>query len=240
VAEEKGKVDLRCCGRSRFRTWLVVYKDRRWSWGGGDVDEEWPCSDVGHWVNTSALWREELKTCGIVGGRAPPLPEALLWVTKPEYIMLTALLHLPVVVHISLSSRYLFLLCEGLPALVRSRDRVFRTVTSGSTIPASNPSRSKRLFSSRLTSQFHLLLELRMSGAIPPLSHLPSRDLQGQLYFSTWFGKFLLNSILALNSTFWVRLLLTRVFWIPRFSCFRVIKGRISFILVDVADICSF
>jgi hypothetical protein len=29
VAEEEGKVDLRCCGRSRFRTWLIVYRDRR-------------------------------------------------------------------------------------------------------------------------------------------------------------------------------------------------------------------
>ena len=40
MAEEEGNVDLRSCGRSRFRTWLVVYRDRRRWWGGGDVDEE--------------------------------------------------------------------------------------------------------------------------------------------------------------------------------------------------------
>jgi len=124
-----------------------------------------------------------------------------------------------------------FFMKSFLPAL--SRGRVLTTVTRAWKIPSSNPSRKKKLFSSRLTGHFHLLPKLGISGVSPLLSHLPSRCLQGQLYFIPWFDKFLfilLNSIFVLSSIFWARLFLTHLFWIPLFSCFHGITGSISFL----------
>jgi len=227
VAEEEGKVDLRCCGRSRFRTWLIVYRDRRWLGGGGDTDEEWPCSDVGHWVNTSALWREELKTCGVIGGRAPPPPRHFCGSPNPNTSCRLPCSSYPFLSIIYPLARMSFFFMKSFPPAL-SRDRVLTTVTRAWKIPASNPSRNKKLFSSRLTGHFHLLPKLRISGVVPLLSHLPSRCLQGQLYFITRCDKFLfilLNSIFALSSIFWARLSLTRFFWISLFSCFHGITG---------------
>lgn len=142
-------------------------------------------------------------------GRVPPLPEALLWVTRPKYIMLTALLFLSVVVHNLPSTQYIFLLYEGQPALGKSGDIADGTVTRGWTIPASNPSNSKRPFSSRLTPPFSL----------PPYSHWPLERLQGQFYFYIWFGKFLLIFFYTcVNSTIGMHHFVTRVFWFPVFS----------------------